>query len=111
MAVQAGPMIDEVVRAIVEEVDPERIVLFGSRATGESRLDSDVDLLVVEDEASLEAQGRRKEAARIRRVLWRFPVPIDVLLFSSQEVESWKSTTNHVIARALREGKVVYDRP
>ncbi len=111
MATGAEAMLEELVQTIVTEVNPAQIVLFGSRARGENRPDADVDLLVVEDAAALEAQGRRKEAARIRRALWRFPVPIDVLLFSSKEVESWRTTTNHVIARALRQGRVLYDRP
>lgn len=69
-----------------------------------------MDLLVVEDDARLKVSGRRREAARIRRALWRFPVPVDILLFSREEVAAWRTTTNHVIARALREGRVLYDR-
>ncbi len=93
MTTGAETMLEELVQTIVTEVNPAQIVLFGSRARGENRLDADVDLLVVEDEAALEVQGRRKETARIRRALWRFPVPVDVLLFSSKEVESWRTTT------------------
>ena len=38
-------LLGELVRAIVAEVDPEQVVLFGSRARGDEREDSDVDLL------------------------------------------------------------------
>ena len=43
----AGKMIDAMVRQIVEQFDPDRIVLFGSHARGTAGRDSDVDLLVV----------------------------------------------------------------
>ncbi|MBL7141212.1 MAG: nucleotidyltransferase domain-containing protein, partial [Planctomycetes bacterium] len=43
-------MLQQLVEAIVREVAPEEIYLFGSRARGQAEPDSDVDLLVVERE-------------------------------------------------------------
>ena len=37
-------LLDQMVQAIVAEVDPEQVILFGSRARGDAREDSDVDL-------------------------------------------------------------------
>lgn len=104
-------MIEEIVQAVVDAAAPERIILFGSSARGERGPDSDVDLLVVEKEAAFHQGSRWAESSRIRRALWRFPVPIDVLIFTPEEVDKWKDSTNHVIARSRREGRVVYDRP
>lgn len=104
-------MIREIAQAVVDAVNPERIILFGSMARGETGPDSDVDLLVVEKESSFQSGSRWAESARIRRALWRFPVPIDVLLFTPEEMEKWKDATNHIIARSVKEGKVLYDRP
>ena len=46
--------------------------------------------------------------------LWRVPSdirgPKDVLVYSEDEVSRWSDTSNHVVARALREGKVLYER-
>lgn len=50
MAVATEDMIAGMVKAIVDEVDPVRIILFGSQAQGNATTDSDVDLLVVDDE-------------------------------------------------------------
>lgn len=104
-------MIQNIVKAIVEASDPDRIILFGSAARAEVGPDSDVDLLVVEKESSFQGESRWSESSRIRKALWRFPVPIDILLFTPEEVEKWKDSTNHIIARSIREGRVLYDRP
>ena len=39
-------LLDQMVQAIVAEVDPEQVILFGSRARGDAREDSDIDLVV-----------------------------------------------------------------
>lgn len=105
------PMIQDVVKAVVEASDLDRSILFGSAAREDVGPDSDVDLLVVEKESSFQCGSRWSESSRIRKALWRFPVPIDILLFTPEEIEKWKDSTNHIIARSLREGTVLYDRP
>ncbi len=104
------PMIGEIVKAVVDAASPDQIILFGSSATGARGPDSDVDLLVVEKEASFHHGSRWAESSRIRKALWRFPIPIDVLIFTPEEMDQWKDSINHIIARSLREGRVVYDR-
>jgi predicted nucleotidyltransferase len=54
-------LLRQMVEVIIRDVDPETIILFGSRARGEARPDSDVDLLVVEKEPfTPSAAGARK---------------------------------------------------
>lgn len=102
--------IAEMVRTIVDEVAPERVILFGSRAAGTGGMDSDVDFLVVESEPFHSGRSRRHESARIWKSLSRFDIPIDILLFSNDEVEEWRHSLNHIVSRALREGRTVYER-
>jgi hypothetical protein len=45
---------------------------------------------------------------RVWRALAGFSVAKDILVFSADEVERWRGARNHVIARALKEGKVIY---
>lgn len=103
-------ILQEMVNIIIAEVDPEQIILFGSRARGEARSDSDVDLLIIEREPFGKTRSRRKEAIRLWRALARFRIPKDILVYSHEEVEKWKGSINHAIARALREGRVLFGK-
>ena len=94
-------------QAVVDAVHPEKVVLFGSYARGDFTANSDVDLLIIEREP-FDRRSRRKELAKIRQALAGFAVPKDLLLFTPEEVAEWRDATNHVIACALREGKVMH---
>ena len=103
-------LLQEMTEAIVEEVGPEQIVLFGSRASGGAAAGSDVDLIVVESKPFNAQRSRRAETARIRRALGRFRVPTDILVYSAQEVSKWRDSLNHILGRGLREGRLLYER-
>ena len=104
-------LLDRMVRAIVDEVDPEQVILFGSRARGDGHERSDIDLIVVEAEPFGPGRSRRQEIVRLHHALVGFHVPTDVLVFSREDVDYWRDSLNHVLARALREGTVLYERP
>jgi predicted nucleotidyltransferase len=98
--------IAQMVERIVRHFDPEKIILFGSRARGDAGADSDVDLLVV-----LPYTGSPRELRlAIRRLLADIPLPKDVVVTSPEEF-SWRQ---HVVGTleypAAREGKLLYDR-
>jgi predicted nucleotidyltransferase len=104
-------LLKQMVQAIVREVSPEAIILFGSRARGDARTDSDVDLLVVEREPFSPQRSRRKEAARLYMALRGMALSKDILLYSRDEFDHWKNSLNHVVGRAHREGRVLHGRP
>ena len=103
-------LLDRMIRTIVDEVAPEQVILFGSRARGDARPDSDIDLLVVESEPFGPSRSRNAEEMRIGRALPETPVARDILVYSRDELERWRGSLNHVAARALREGRVLYAR-
>ena len=96
----------EIVHRLVQAVDPDRIVLFGSRARGDSGMDSDLDLLVVK----ASDVPRHQRAIPAYRALWGIPVPVDILWYTPEEMEEWSGVVNHVVKRALREGRVIYEK-
>jgi len=60
-----------------------KVILFGSRARGEERADSDLDLLVIEPEV----KSRRAEFVRLREALGDLGVPIDLVVLSAEYAE------------------------
>jgi predicted nucleotidyltransferase len=104
-------LLSEMVEAIVRAANPRRIVLFGSRARGDPAPDSDVDLLIVEDEPFGPDRTRWNEIQKVRSALDGFRVPKDILVFSNEEVAKWSDCPNHIVAWGMREGRTLYERP
>jgi len=103
-------LLSKMVDAIVAEVSPEQVYLFGSRARGDAREDSDVDLLVVEREPFGEDRSRFEETNRVYKALASFQVPLDVLLYSAEEMAKWGGSRYHIVGRCRREGRLLYAR-
>jgi len=99
--------ISQVIETLAAAAQPLRIVLFGSHARGDARADSDVDLLVIEDEVT----DRAREMIRLRRALRPLRVPVDVLVASVQDIARYAEQPGHVLFWALKEGRSVYERP
>lgn len=110
MAIVDDELIKKMVDAIVAEVQPEQVYLFGSRARGEAREDSDVDLLVVEREPFGEGRSKFEETNRIYRALSSFRIPLDVVLYSTDEMTQWSESRYHILGRCRREGRLLYAR-
>jgi len=55
-------------------------------------------------------RSRHKELVRLYHAIAEFPVAADVLVYSHEDVDYWRDSLNRVLARALREGKVLYER-
>ncbi len=104
-------IINEITECIVKEVNPARIILFGSAARGELHDASDIDLLIIEDAPFGVERSRFRETSRINRALAGFAVAKDILVYSTDEVVRWRNSLNHVISNALREGRELYVRP
>lgn len=99
------PKLREIVRRLVEALDPERIYLFGSRARGDAGLDSDYDVLVVVPQSDLPAHRRDQRAYRALKGLG---VAKDVLVWTRQEFESRSAVVSSLPATVLREGQLLY---
>ncbi len=102
----SGDVTDAMVQKIVHGFAPLRVILFGSRARGEANPDSDVDLLVVFDQAP----DKRQLAIAIRRTLRDFMVPKDILVTTPEEIRRTGRVVGTVLRSAIKDGKVLYER-
>jgi predicted nucleotidyltransferase len=97
--------IGEAVRRIVEASHPAKIIMFGSRARGQGRTDSDLDLVVIERGAP----DRFAEIVRLHRALRGLILGVDILVIGEKDFEEWSDTPGSVYHSARREGKVLYE--
>ncbi|MHB9036023.1 MAG: nucleotidyltransferase domain-containing protein [Armatimonadota bacterium] len=96
--------ITDIVRRIVEAVEPVRIILFGSTARGEEGPFSDVDVLVVVNEGA----HRRKSAQLIYRRLQGVGIAVDVVVATPLDLEQYHDSPGLIYRQAIREGKELY---
>jgi predicted nucleotidyltransferase len=81
------------------------IVLFGSRARGDARPDSDYDLLVV----APPDRSANARAAEIRLALWEIPAAFDLVVLNPRDFDVEREFHSGVVYRALKEGVVLHE--
>lgn len=100
-------MLQDVVRRIVDVTHPLKIILFGSRAQGAARPESDLDVLVIADSR----EPRYRRSAPIYGALSDILVPMDIVVYTPSEVEEWGGVPQAFVTTAIRQGKVLYEKP
>ena len=104
-AVVDDPPLAEAVRCLVDAFRPEQVYLFGSRARGDSRADSDYDLMVVVHESDLPPHRRAQHAHLALRDV---RVAADILVWTRQEFDRFLPVVGSLAATILREGRLLY---
>ena len=97
-------VIEQLIRRIIELVQPLRIILFGSAARGEMGPDSDIDVLVVMPDGV----HRRRTAQLLYRQIRGLGVPFDILVATPNDLEMHKDNIGMIYQSILQEGKEVY---
>ena len=105
--VDENSFLADVVARIRNAVHPDRIILFGSRARGDSKPDSDYDLLVV----APSSLPRRHRPHLLYDLMSGITTPKDLVWWTPEEIEEWREVKTHFITTALSEGKVLYEKP
>ncbi len=98
-------IISNMTGVLVQAAHPKRIILFGSRARGETASDSDFDIMVVEEKPA----NRFAEIVRLNRLLRPFDMAIDLLVVSDENFQYWRDTPGNVYYEAATEGQVLYE--
>jgi len=98
-------IVREIVRRVLSVAKPDKIILFGSAATGQMTRDSDIDLLIVEPDTS----DQRNEYVRIIKALWDIRFPFDVLFITTEWFDESKDVIGGIAYPANKYGKVIYD--
>ncbi len=101
---EADPHLDKLVR-LLERYEPERIILFGSRARGEADEHSDYDVIVIK-RTDLPFLERLQEMVPY---LVEFDRPAEILVYTPEEFERLGETGLGWIVQ--KEGVVLYERP
>ena len=96
-------LIEEAGRRLAEAAPNAKVVLFGSRARGEGRSNSDLDLLVIEPEL----KSRRAEFVRLRQALGDLGVPIDLIVLSAEYADQRAEVRGSMVNEALQRGRVL----
>lgn len=99
-------VLPDVAQRIAAELQPEKIVLFGSYAYGTPTADSDVDLLVILDSAA----SPTERYLAVSRLLYPRPFPVDILVKTPAEVESALKKGDFFLREILTRGRVLYER-
>lgn len=97
--------IEAMAQRIVEGFHPDKVIFFGSCARGEITEDSDADFLVV---MPFDRKDRRMLRVAVRRALFGFGVPKDVVVLTPEEFEQQQDAVGTVAFEAHHDGKILY---
>jgi uncharacterized protein len=98
-------ILENIIKQVLEVVIPDKIILFGSRATGKERPESDYDILIIKSGINSEKELTKKLYLHIN-----LPVSIDIIVKTPENIEKNRKRFYSVIKEAFETGKIVYER-
>lgn len=96
----------EIVNKIASGYNPDKIILFGSYATGNPNEDSDLDLFVIKDTDL----PRPQRTVQVRKMLYGSMIPIDLIVYTPKEIDESKENRFSFVYKVLNTGKTLYER-
>jgi uncharacterized protein len=100
----SDPVVERVVKIIAEAIHPQKIILFGSRATGTARPDSDLDLVVI----YAGEKSKRQVKLDIHRLMEPQSLPMDLFVLSPEEMQRQRHVANTLAREVAERGVTVY---
>jgi predicted nucleotidyltransferase len=99
-------VINNMLKRLIDQYSPIKVILFGSYALGNFDIDSDIDLLIVKD--THERFIDRWYAVGSILADTHPSIPVDTLVLTPQEIERRLSIGDQFIAEILEKGKLLY---
>jgi len=100
--------------SLLKSSDPYKIILFGSYAKGNPNENSDIDLMVIldNDHVSKTYKERLEKKIFIRNLIIEInrKIPIDILVYSKEELNLIRNRGNYFIDEIEKTGKVIYEK-
>jgi predicted nucleotidyltransferase len=100
------PTLRRIVDIIVEALDPEQVILFGSRARGDDTAKSDYDLCVIADSE----QPYHERNVQVHRLFPRRDFSMDAFVLTPEEYDAQRQVVNTLGFYVDRDGEVLYER-
>jgi predicted nucleotidyltransferase len=106
MTMVSDNLLQEVTRRLVEQFQPEQIILFGSHAWGTPTAGSDLDIMVIVTDSTLSDYER---AVQGHRALTGLDVAKDVIVKTRAEYDRFRQVRTSLEHKVAQRGRVLYD--
>jgi predicted nucleotidyltransferase len=98
--------LEKAIDIIIKSVNPDKIILFGSRARGDFKKESDYDICIIKKDV----EHRRKLAQQIYRLLYGVGVPLDIIVETPERFEELRDNPFMIYKEIAKYGRVVYEK-
>ena len=97
--------LERIVALISQKYSPQKIILFGSLASGKAAEAHDIDLLIIKDTDKNPWQRTREVSS-----LFEHSTPVDLLVYTPEEINTRMKLNDFFITDVMTHGKVLYER-
>ena len=96
--------LEKLIDIIIEEIDPDKVILFGSRARGDERTSSDYDIMIIKENLN----NGRALLKKVYLSLSGIGAPVDLIIIDAKKLMENIDDPFMIYGEALREGRVLY---
>ncbi len=98
--------VKDITKRLIEYYNPDRIILYGSHGTRRNKKDSDIDLFIIKDTEKRPVERQ----IEVERILSDRSLPLDIMVYTSQEVNFLFSIGSPFIEEVMEKGRLLYMR-
>ncbi|MDD2499624.1 MAG: nucleotidyltransferase domain-containing protein [Geobacter sp.] len=107
MATAPDALLADMTNRLVDALQPDKVILFGSQAWGTPTESSDIDLYVIVPESSDRPVQRARKA---RACIGDIRMPLDILVRTRDEAEKYRHLNASLESLIFEKGRVLYER-